>query len=81
MSTYNLTEYSDNYCNKLLQESLWQFKEDDLPANNFDLTIVNSESFKYKAALVWKTTGAVDNTNTSVKNTKIFVLLKYLSNF
>ena len=79
MSMYNLIEYSDNYCDK--SGGLWQFKEDDPPANNSDLTIVNFETFKYKAALVWKTTGAVDNTNSSVKNTEMFVLLKHLSNF
>ena len=37
--------------------------------------------FKYKAALVEKTADAVKNTNSSVKNTKIFVPLKYLMNF
>ena len=47
---YNLIEYSDNYCDK--SGGLWQFKEDDPPANNSDLTIVNFEIFKYKAALV-----------------------------
>ena len=37
--------------------------------------------FKYKAALVEKTANAVNNTNSSEKNTKIVVPLKYLSNF
>ena len=50
MSMYNLIEYSDNYCDK--PGGLWQFKEDDPPANNSDLTIVNFETFKYKVALV-----------------------------
>ena len=34
--------------------SLSQFKKDEVPANTVDLTIDNSESFKYKAALVGK---------------------------
>ena len=37
--------------------------------------------FKYKAALVEKTADAVKNTNSSVKNRKFFVPLKYLINF
>ena len=36
-------EYSDNYSDK--SGSLWQFKRDKVPADNDDLTIVNSESF------------------------------------
>ena len=40
-----------------------------------------SKSFKYKTALVGKPTGPVTNTNSSVKNTKLVVPLKYLSNF
>ena len=45
------------------------------------MTIDNSQSFKYKAALARKTSDALDNTNSSVKNVKIVVPLKYLSNF
>ena len=37
--------------------------------------------WRYKATLVGKTADAVNNTNSSVKNTKIVVPLKYLSNF
>ena len=33
-----------------------------------DLTVNNSQSFKYKAALVRKPPDAVNNTNSSVKN-------------
>ena len=75
---YNLVEYSDQYSDT--SWSLWQFKRDDVPAN-VDLSINNSESFKYKAAFVGKTAGTVNNTNSSVKDTKIVVPLKYLSNF
>ena len=72
-------EYNDNY--SYTSGSLWQFKRDEVPANNADLTIDNSQSFKYKVALVGKTADAVNNTNSSVKNTIIVVPLKYLSNF
>ena len=43
MPVYNLIEYSDNYSHT--SGSLWQFKRDEVPANNNDLTIVNSQSF------------------------------------
>ena len=76
---YNLIEYSDNYSDR--SGSLWQFKRDEAPAGNVDLTINNSQSFKYKAALLGKTADAVNNTNSSVKDAKIVVPLKYLSNF
>ena len=79
MPMYNLIEYSDNYSDT--SGSLWQFKRDEVPANNADLTIDNSQSFKYKAALLGKTADAVNNTNSSVKDAKIAVPLKYLSNF
>ena len=45
------------------------------------ITIDNSQSFKYKVALVRKIVNALNNKNSSVKNTKIVVPLKYLSNF
>ena len=44
MPIYNLIEYSDNYSNT--SGSLWQFKRDEIPDNNADLAISNSESFK-----------------------------------
>ena len=68
MSMYNLIEYSDNYSDT--SGSLWQFKRDEVPAGNADLTIDNSQSFKYKAALLGKTADAVNNTNSSVKEAK-----------
>ena len=74
-----MIEYSHNYSDT--SGSLWQFKRDEVPANNADLTIDNSQSFKYKAALLGKTADAVNNTNSSVKEAKIVVPLKYLSNF
>ena len=76
MPMYNLIEYSDNYSDT--SGSLWEFKRDEVPANNADLTVDNSQSFKYKAALLGKTADAAANTNSSAK---IVVALKYLSNF
>ena len=74
-----MIEYSDNYSGT--SGGLWQFKRDELPANNANLSINNSQSFKYKTALLGKTANAVNNTNTSVKDAKIVVPLKYLGNF
>ena len=48
----NLIEYGDNYSD--ISGSLWQFKRDEVPTNNADLSIDNSKSFKYKSALVRK---------------------------
>ena len=79
MPMYNLIEYSDNYSDTSV--SSWQFKRDEVPAGNDNLTIDNSQSFKYKAALLGKTANAVNNTDSSVKDAKIVVPLKYLSNF
>ena len=76
---YNLIEYSDSYSDT--PETLWKFKRDEVPNNNADLTADNSQSFRYKASLVGKTANAVNNTNSSVKKTKIVVSLKYLINF
>ena len=79
MPMYNLIEYSDNYSD--LSGNLWQFKRDEVPAGNADLAINNSQSFKYKAALLGKTADAVNNTNSSAKEARIVVPLNYLSNF
>ena len=79
MPMYNLIQYSDDYSDK--SWSLWQFKRDEVPNNNANVTVDNSQSFKYKAALVENTANVVNNTSSYVKNTKIFVPLKYLSNF
>ena len=54
MPMHNLIEYSDIYSDTL--ERLWQFKRDEISVNNADLPIDNSQSFKYKAALVEKKT-------------------------
>ena len=75
----NLIEYSDNYSDTW--GSLWQFKQDEVPAGNAVLTIDNSQSLKYKAALSRKTNNAVANTKSYVKHAEIVAPLKYLSNF
>ena len=80
---YSLIEYSDNYSD--ISWSWWQFKRDEVPDNNADLDIdnndiFNSQSFKYKATSVGKTKDAVNNTDSFLKNTKVVVTLKYLSN-
>ena len=74
-----MIDYSDNYSET--SGSLWQFKKNEVPAGNNNLSINNSQSFKYKAALSGKTADAVNNMNSSVKEAKIVVPLKYLSNF
>ena len=78
MPMYSLVDYSDNYSET--SGGLWQFKRDEVPNNNDDLTIDNSQSFKYEATLLEKTVNVVNNTNSSVKIKKIVVPLKYLSN-
>ena len=78
MPMYNLIKYSDNYSDT--SGSLWQFKLDEVSVNNADLTIVNSKSFKCKAALVGKTINFADQKR-FVKETKIVVPLKYLPTF
>ena len=60
MPMLNFIEYSDNYSDT--SGSLWQFKKD----NNVDLNVrnngkFNSQSFRYKAALVGETKDAVGN--------------------
>ena len=76
---HNMIEYSDTYSNT--SGSLWQFKRDEITGDSLNLTIDGSKSFKYKAPLVGKTSDAVDGTNSSVKDAKIVVPLKYLSSF
>ena len=79
MPMYNLIECSNSYSDT--SGSLWQFKRDEVPDNNADLTIDSSQSFKYNAALLGKTTDVVNNINGSTKDGKIVVRLKYLSDF
>ena len=78
MPIYNLIQYSDNYSDT--SGSLWQFKRDEVPVNNADLTIDGSKSFKYKAALLGKAANHNDG-KSFVKDAKIVFPLKYSSNF
>ena len=82
MPMYNLIEYSDNYADS--SGSLYQFKRDESPMNDaenpLNVALDNSTSFKYKASLLGKATDA-DGNDKSLKNIKIVVPLKYLSNF
>ena len=82
MPMYNLIDYSDNYADS--SGSLYQFKRDESQMNNAgnpnNVALDNSTSFKYKASLLGKATYA-DGNDRSLKNTKIVVPLKYLSNF
>ena len=65
-----MIEYSDNYSDT--SGGFWQFKRDEVPANNGDFNINNSQSFKYKTPLVGKK-NAKDR-NSIVKDTKIVIL-------
>ena len=65
---YNLIDYSDNFSDT--SGSLCQFKRDEPPADNADLGVDESQSFKYKAFPVGKKANAVNNTNSSVKKHK-----------
>ena len=82
MPMYNLIEYSDNYADS--SGSLYQFKRDESLMNGAgnpnNVAIDNSTSFKYKVNRLGKATDA-DGNDRSLKNTKIVVPLKYLSNF
>ena len=82
MSMYNLIEYSYNYAYS--SESLYQFKRDESPminaGNTLNVALDNSISFKYKASLLGKADDAGGN-DRSLKNKKIVMPSKYLSNF
>ena len=82
MPMYDLIEYSGNYADS--SGSLYQFKRDESPMNDagnpLNVALDNSTSFNYKASLLGKTDDA-DGNGRSLKNTKIVVPLKYLSNF
>ena len=66
---HNLIEYSDNYAD--ISGSLWQFKRDEVLANDANLGDNNNKfkAFEYKAALVEKTEGAI-NGHSFVKTQK-----------
>ena len=78
MPMYNLTEYSDNYQDS--SATLYQYKRDEPPeANAIDnLTVDNSNFFKYKVSLLGNPVVA---DNIAKRSVKVVVPLKYLSNF
>ena len=80
MPMYNLLEYSKKY--KKTTGSLWNYYRDEpnssTDANNITHSILNSESFDYKANFM---ENGVTNNNLTKNNVKVVVPLKYLSNF
>ena len=78
MPMYNLIEYSYNYQDS--SATLYQYKRDEPPEANAtdDLTVDNSNSFKYKVSLLGNPVVA---DNIAKRSVKVVVPLKYLSNF
>ena len=76
---YNLIEYSSNYSETT--GSLWFYSKDE--TSNDIANADNFKSFKYQAKLLGNTAvqPAPNAANGILKNAKIAVLLKYLSNF
>ena len=75
MPMYNLPEYSKNY--KKVTGSLWNYHRDEPSstiANNITHSILNSESFDYKASFM-------ENGVTHDNDVKVVVPLKHFSNF
>ena len=80
MRMSNLIEHSDNYQDS--SATLYQYKRDEPPNNNVNLTADKSTSFKYKVNLLGNiAAGDPDNARVGRLNVKIVVPLKYLSNF
>ena len=80
MRMSNLIEHSDNYQDS--SATLYQYKRDEPPNNNVNLTADKSTSFKYKVNLLGNiAAGDPDNAHVGRLNVKIVVPLKYLSNF
>ena len=78
MSMYNLLEYSSNYSDTT--GSLWFYSKDE--GTNFNADIVDGNafnSFSYEAKLLGNT--VAHGGNGILRNIKIVVRLKYLSNF
>ena len=81
MPIYNLIEYSNNYSDT--SGSLWQFKRDEAPINdngNHDIVTTNNSS-SFKNNQVFRENQLPMIMMEYLKNTKIVVPLKYLSNF
>ena len=80
MSMYNLLEYRKNY--RKTTGSLWNYYRDEPKSgtddNNITHSILNSESFDYKANFL---ENDVTQNNLTKVNVKIVVPLNFLSNF
>ena len=80
MPMYNLLEYSKNY--KKTTGSLWNYYRDEpsgtVGDNDITHSILNSESFDYKASFM---ENSVTHDNLTKNDVKIVVPLKHLSNF
>ena len=80
MPMYNLLEYSKNY--RKTTGSLWNYYADEpsstIGANNITHSILNSESFDYKASFM---ENGVTYDNFTKNDVKVIVPLKHLSNF
>ena len=80
MPMYNLLEYSKNY--KKTAGSLWNYYRDEpsstTGANNITHSILNTESFDYKANFI---ENGVTHDNLTKNDVKVVVPLKHLSNF
>ena len=81
MPMYNLLEYSDNYAD--FCGSLYHYQRHESPMNDAgnpnNAALDNSTFFEKKESLLGKATDA-DSDGRSLKNTKMVVPLKYLSN-
>ena len=77
---YNLLEYSKNY--RKTTGSLWNYYRDEpsstIGTNNITHSILNSESFEYKASFM---ENGVTYDNLTKNDIKVVVPLKHLSNF
>ena len=77
---HNLLEYSNNY--KKATGSLWNYYRDEpsstIGANNITHSVLNSESFDYKASFM---ENGVTHDNLTKNDVKVVVPLKRLSNF
>ena len=79
MPMYNLLEYSKNY--RKTTGSLWNYYRDKPKSginNGINYSTMGSKSFDYKANFI---EGGVTQNNLTKNGVKIFVPLKYLSNF
>ena len=73
MPMYNVIEYSNKHCDT--SGSLWQFKRDELEGD-FDLTVNNSSSVKYKSSFIGNTGADGANRKKRCKNSYTIKIFK-----